>query len=135
MSSLGTPTYSVLVVDDDVDSLEVHRTVLEWLGWEVDTATHGLEALSKAYRNKPDVILLDLVMPGMDGGVVLDRLRGDPRTKSIPVIAVTGVPEWFHDHQVRESEFEAVLRKPVPSDTLVQQLVAALTNSKSRHRH
>ena len=112
----------VLVVDDDLDSLAMHRDVLQSAGFQVETAPDGVSALRACRRLKPQLVLLDLLMPGIDGGEVLKQLRNDERTKLVPVIALTGVPEWLQDHRDEAAEFDEILLKPVPQDLLVQSV-------------
>jgi CheY-like chemotaxis protein len=111
----------ILLVDDDSASLSVHRAVLEEAGFHVDTAGDGLAALRASRARRPHLILLDLMMPGMDGGEVLRRLRKDERTRTVPVVALTGVPEWLQDHRDAAAEFDAILLKPVPDGVLIQE--------------
>jgi two-component system, cell cycle response regulator DivK len=88
-------------------------------GFRVETARDGVSALSACRRGKPQLVLLDLLMPGVDGGEVLRQLRTDDRTKTIPVIALTGVPEWLQSHRSSASEFDGILLKPVPESLLI----------------
>jgi two-component system, cell cycle response regulator DivK len=111
----------ILLVDDDSASLSVHRAVLEAAGFCVGTASDGPSALRASRARKPHLILLDLMMPGMDGGEVLRRLRKDERTRTVPVVALTGVPEWLQDHRDAAADFDGILLKPVPDDVLIQE--------------
>jgi two-component system response regulator MprA len=82
-----------LLVDDDP---EVRRTLAEIMrerGLVVETAPNGPAGLRAASNRKPDVILLDIVMPGLDGGAVAQRLKADDRTLAVPLVAITGVTE------------------------------------------
>lgn len=112
----------ILVVDDDLDSLALHRDVLQGAGFEVETAPDGLSALRVCRRRRPQLVLLDLLMPGMDGGEVLKQFRNDERMKLVPVVALTGVPEWLQDHRDEAAEFDEILLKPVPHDLLIQSV-------------
>ena len=112
----------VLLVDDDEKSREIYRRILEIAKLAVETASSGVEALRFARERTPAVILLDLMMPGMDGGAVLQQLKRDDRTKAIPVIALTGVPEWLQAHREPALDFADVLFKPVPHETLVERI-------------
>jgi CheY-like chemotaxis protein len=88
-----TQTYG-LIVDDDPDALNILERIMVHVGLPAQTATDGLEAvamLKQAYENPPAVILLDLMMPGMDGFSVLAWLRSNPVTRRVPVIVVTAV--------------------------------------------
>jgi len=87
----------VLVVDDDNDNLGLVTHMLARRGYEVVTATDGVGALATVERERPDVILLDIVMPEMDGIQVLDRIRAQARSASIPIILVTA---RSHDEDV-----------------------------------
>lgn len=79
----------ILVVDDDVDSLTLIGKMLQRHGYDVATAPSGVQALQKVSGDRPDLIILDLMMPDMDGYEVCNRLRGNPDTKSIPIIMFT----------------------------------------------
>lgn len=113
-------TTHIVVVDDDLDSLTMHRDALHGAGFAVETACDGVSALRLCRTRRPQVVLLDLVMPGMDGGEVLRHLRNDERTRTVPVIALTGVPEWLQDHRTAAAQFDDILLKPVPPDLLIQ---------------
>jgi CheY-like chemotaxis protein len=82
------PRY-VLVVDDDPDAREIQATLARSLGLEVQTANDGVEAMKLVYERIPDLILLDVMMPNLNGFGVLAKLRSAPTTRSIPVIVVT----------------------------------------------
>ena len=112
----------ILLVDDDLSSLNMHRDILVGAGFAVETASDGVDALRACRTRKPHLVLLDLLMPGMDGGEVLKELRSDERMKAVPVIALTGVPEWLQDHRDASAEFDDVLLKPVPPELLIQAI-------------
>ena len=80
---------TILIVDDEVDVIQILDFKLKEEGYETITAEDGEEALKKAKKHKPDLILLDLLMPMMDGGEVARKLRDDTKTKDIPVIILT----------------------------------------------
>jgi two-component system response regulator MtrA len=79
----------VLVVDDDEDTVQIMATMLRGEGFEVREAFDGASALRSIDERRPDLVLLDLMMPGMDGLEVLRRIRRDPRHPGLPVILVT----------------------------------------------
>jgi len=83
----------ILVVDDEEDVLDVLRLVLAKSGYEVLTATSGMEGLTQAERQLPDLILLDIMMQQMDGWEVLKLLKLDERTASIPVVILSARAE------------------------------------------
>lgn len=82
----------LLIADDDADYRARLRHHLEPAGYEVMTAADGLEALSQVQAERPDLVLLDALMPRMDGFDVLARLKSDPATAAIPVVMFTGMP-------------------------------------------
>lgn len=79
----------VLVADDEPEVLQLVTTVLEMAGHEVVTATDGAEALAAAVETRPDVVILDIMMPRMDGLTALGQFRQGPLTKDIPVVLLT----------------------------------------------
>ena len=80
---------TVLIVDDDEDNLTIVSSFLLRGGYEVRIARDGPTALASVRQQRPDVVLLDVMMPGMDGMQVLDHLKLDPKTASIPIVMVT----------------------------------------------
>lgn len=89
---------TVLITDDEDDIRAVADLTLRMVGgWDVVQATNGLEAIEQAERARPDVILLDVMMPGMDGVTALRELRARPTTTEIPVIFMTAKVQRRHD--------------------------------------
>lgn len=80
----------VLFVDDEGDNLGVHELVLKREGYSVDLASSGKQALVAAISRRPDIIVSDIQMPGLDGFALCDRLRQDPRTSNIPILLMSG---------------------------------------------
>ena len=85
-------TRKVLIVDDNKVLRELFNVILSRDGFVIGEAKNGKEALEKVIRNKPDVIILDIAMPGMDGFAVCQRLRENSNTKNIPIIFCTAKP-------------------------------------------
>jgi Fe-S oxidoreductase len=115
--------YKILVVDDEPDMLTYLTTVLEDNEATTLQAMDGTAAIEMAKKENPDLITLDLSMPGMDGGEVFVRLREDPTTEGIPVCIVTGKPELrrlIYDKPHRPPE--GYLDKPVEEETLVRNV-------------
>ncbi len=113
----------VLVVDDEADVRTFLSTLLEDAGATVVTASDGDQAIALAAKEKPDIITLDLSMPGKDGVEVFVELRKNPATESIPVCIVTGHPEFrkvIYDRPVPPPE--GYMDKPVDEDKLVSTL-------------
>jgi CheY-like chemotaxis protein len=84
---------TVLIVEDNESNVALIRAMLLARGYEVRVARDGASAIESVQQRPPDVVLLDVMMPGMDGMQVLDRLKLDPKTTAIPVIMVTGKTE------------------------------------------
>lgn len=115
---------TVLIVDDDVDCRELHQTVLMWDGFRVVTAANGREALAALAAERPCVILLDLMMPIMDGLTFLrERHRILPNTDSVPVICVSAAGHDLTAEAIRQGAVNC-LPKPTDLDELCQVVAA-----------
>ena len=117
----------ILVVDDEDDIREVTRLSLELMaGWEVLDASSGREALRSAAAARPDAVLLDFMMPEMDGPATLRALRDDPATRPIPVIMLTAVSHPDELQRLREAGADGVIAKPFEPMELHLQVARAL---------
>jgi CheY-like chemotaxis protein len=85
---------TIMVVDDNPDIITIVRTILEGKGYNVSSAYSGAELLSSLEKDKPDLVVLDIMMPQMDGLEVLTRLKAAPETASIPVILLTAKVQY-----------------------------------------
>jgi PAS domain S-box-containing protein len=112
----------VLVVDDNVDAAQMLGMLLEEMGHDVQLAYDGLAALEAARMNRPEIVLLDISMPGVDGLGVAQRLRQDPVFKRVPIIAVTGLGNARDRERSREAGFDEHLVKPVAPEVLRSML-------------
>lgn len=111
-------TKRVLIVEDEESVRELERFILEAEGYEVVEARDGLEGLTKAEFKRPDLILLDLMMPDVSGGRMFDEMKQHPTTQGIPIVVVTGKPdahEIFDDTIGREN----VIMKPFEANGLL----------------
>lgn len=107
----------VLVVDDVAHGREIFAEYLEFRGFRVATAADGLEALDKAFELLPDIILMDLSLPQLDGWEATRRLKGDERTKTIPIIALTAHALASAHDKAMAAGCDSVVTKPcVPRD-------------------
>ena len=79
----------ILIIDDDIDTLKLVGLMLERQGYQIAVASNGTIGLSKASSERPDLILLDVMMPDMDGYQVTERLRSDPSLSHIPIVMFT----------------------------------------------
>lgn len=116
-------TKTILIVEDEEAVRELEKFILEQVGYEVMEARDGLEGLTKAEFKKPDLILLDLMMPDVSGGRMFDEMKRHPATQGIPILVVTGKPDA---HQIFDDQIgpENVIMKPFEAETLLGQIEA-----------
>jgi two-component system cell cycle response regulator DivK len=112
----------VLVVDDFQDAREMYAEYFAFSGFHVAQASDGAEALAKAFELVPHVILMDLSLPEMDGWEATRRLKADPRTKHIPIIAVTGHALTGFAESAAKAGCDAFVTKPCLPDALVAEV-------------
>jgi two-component system sensor histidine kinase/response regulator len=93
MNASATPAPRILVVDDTPENLELLESYLRSQGYQVFALPNGDMALRAATKDHPDLILLDIVMPGLDGYQVCERLKADPATREIPVVFLSALDE------------------------------------------
>jgi CheY-like chemotaxis protein len=121
-------TKRILFIDDELHVRQVVKVCLETLGgWNVLLAASGSEGLLKAITEKPDAILLDVMMPGMDGLALLQKLQENPGTKSIPVVFLTARLSLTEPQRFQELGVKGAIAKPFNSLTLVPQIANALS--------
>ena len=112
----------ILIVEDNSELLELQRLSLKEAGYAVVTASNGIEALKKAHTASPDLILLDLVLPELDGFAVCESLRQDPATASLPIIALTGLTSEFTKFAGMEAGANDYVTKPASLPQLVSKI-------------
>ena len=118
---------TVLLIDDEDDIRTVGRMSLERVGgWDVLEAPSGVQGLELAAAHEPDVILLDSMMPEMDGTATIERLKEDERTREIPVLFLTAKLQPVDRERYVELGAEGVLPKPFDPMTLPDDVAAAL---------
>jgi CheY-like chemotaxis protein len=105
------PAPHALVVEDEEDTRTVIRQTLERAGWSVAQAEHGRKGLARLAERRPDVIVLDLMMPEMNGFDFLDALRGNPEWRGIPVLVLTAMELSIEDRRRLSGEVERILQK------------------------
>jgi two-component system cell cycle response regulator DivK len=103
----------VLVVEDNEKNMKLFRDVLQAKGYDPLEATSGEEAVALATENVPDLILMDVQLPGIDGVEALGRIRSDERTASIPVVALTAQAMAGDRERFLDSGFDGYISKPV----------------------
>ena len=109
----GQPGPLVLIVDDNERNAKLARDVLRAAGFRTIEAATGGEAIAVATAEQPDVILMDIRLPDLDGTAVARRLKGDPRTAHIPVVAVTSLSLREGGDWLLEAGFDGYLEKPI----------------------
>lgn len=119
--------YRILIIDDEDDIREVAALSLETIaGWEVLTAASGAQGLARAIEHRPDAILLDVMMPGMDGPTTFRELRKNPATTEIPVLLLTAKVQSSDQRLFADLGVDGVLFKPFDPLTLHSQIASAL---------
>jgi DNA-binding response OmpR family regulator len=112
----------ILIVDDESDNRELLAVILTWEGFVVVTAASGEEALATVAQQAPDLILLDVMMPGMNGYEVVAKIKGDVATKNIPVLMVSAVTDRNARMRGLSAGAEDFLAKPVERAELVRRV-------------
>src|SRR5215207_9605688 len=119
MDQVQTARPRVLLVEDDGDGRRLYAFWLTEAGFSVKEAHNGLQALERAFESIPDVVVTDLNIPGIDGFELTRRLKQDPRTSRVPVIAVTGYAAFAADPgRAQRAGCDVVLEKPCSPEDL-----------------
>jgi two-component system, cell cycle response regulator DivK len=118
----------ILLVDDFADNREMYSQFLAFSGLRVVEAQNGHEALDKAFALAPDLIVMDLSLPGMDGWEATRRLKADDRTRAIPVIALTGHALAGHSKGAMDAGCDAFITKPCLPERLLEEITSMLKN-------
>jgi CheY-like chemotaxis protein len=117
----------ILIIDDEDDIREVAALSLETVaGWEVETASSGALGLARAIEYQPDAVLLDVMMPGMDGPTTFRELRKNPATSHIPALLLTAKVQSSDQRRFADLGVEAILFKPFDPLTLGTQIADVL---------
>ncbi|MDP3876454.1 MAG: PAS domain S-box protein [Methylobacter sp.] len=124
------PKFRILVVDDYADAAESLMMLLQSEGHEVETADCGMTAIEKAQIFRPQIVLLDIGLPDMDGYKVAERLRALPETRDAILIALTGYGQTEDRHRSQSAGFNHHLLKPLNFDQLKALLTAAIINTE-----
>ncbi len=118
----------ILVVDDEIDTLQLLRTILEISGYKPVTTLNSVDALALAEAEKPDVALLDIMMPRLDGFTLCKMLRLNPATRDLPVIFVTAYEALDLEDRRKEAGANSVIQKPINMDDLIKAISGVVHN-------
>jgi len=130
-TSNGQARPTILLVEDNKDNRLVYSTALEFHGFEVLHAGNGEDAVDIATQELPDLILMDIALPGVDGWTATERLRDDARTRPIPVVPVTAFAVEAARERARSLECAGFLTKPCAPSRLVDE-VRSILNAGGR---
>jgi CheY-like chemotaxis protein len=117
---------SILIADDYEDNRELIRLILEAAGYHVREARNGRECVSMAQLNRPDLCLIDLFMPVLDGWGTLAELRADPVMQSVPCVAITAYSDADRTRRDGAEDFDAYIAKPFKSRELLDTIARLL---------
>lgn len=134
MTPAGASAPLILLVDDYADNRAMYARYLAHAGFRVDEATNGVEALDKAGALRPDLIVMDLSLPVMDGWEATRRLKADPQTKRIPVLALTGHALGGHEREANAAGCDGYVTKPCLPEDLAARIQDMLVRSAPRRR-
>ncbi len=118
--------HRILIVDDHVTNIELTRFVLEADGLQVDAVLNARQALEQIRRQPPDLVLMDIQMPGIDGLDLTRRLKADPATRSIVVVAFTAYAMKGDETRLRSAGCDGYLAKPINVALFADQVRALL---------
>jgi CheY-like chemotaxis protein len=131
---MATPTVgsqkTVLIIDDQPFFVTMQQNLLKTQGYRVLAATSGADGLARAKQYKPDLILLDIEMPGMDGFAVCEKLKQDAELRQIPVIILTATQDIKLNEKAFRAGAEVTVLKSVSGERLLNMLRIALEKGK-----
>ena len=116
----------ILIIDDNPTNLKLAASVLKFEGYEVLAAENAFAAIDILVAAKPDLILMDLAMPGMDGLTLTRKLKGDPTTRELRIVALTASAMKGDDKRAIEAGCEAYITKPIDTRKLPEQIAEIL---------
>jgi DNA-binding response OmpR family regulator len=129
---MSTPNRHILCIEDEAEMIDLIRIILGRKGFEVEGASGGEEGLKKIYARKPDLVLLDLMMPDMDGWEVYQQMKADENTRDIPVIVVTAKAQSIDKVLgLQIAKVEDYIAKPFSPEDLLASVEKVLDRKKS----
>jgi CheY-like chemotaxis protein len=118
------------VVDDDPDALDIYRQYLTFVGMRVQTACDGVQAIQRAQMDRPDVIVMDISMPFIEGDDAAALLKQDPRTRSIPIIGTSAFGALARS-KARRAPFDAFYGKPLLPERLATIIAGVVSRARA----
>jgi CheY-like chemotaxis protein len=134
MNTIGgqpLPPARILIVDDEVDNRELLQIILNWSGFVTQLAASGEAALIDVTAEPPDLILVDLMMPGMDGYQFIASLKQKPETEHIPVIMLSAMNDSGTRKRALSAGADAYITKPIDRSELCEQVRGVLASKRS----
>jgi len=122
----------ILVVDDNLTNLKLAVDVLEFEGYEVLRAQNAEEAQALVKRSPPNLILMDIQMPGMDGLTLTRKLKAEPTTRDIPIVAMTSFAMKGDEQKARDAGCDGYVTKPIDTRKLTGQVAEFLERDKMK---
>jgi len=118
---------TIMIVDDELHMIELEKAILEAAGFKTITALNGEEALKTLEKKKPDLVILDMMMPGMSGREVCEKIRKNPKTRNLRVVFVTvAMFSEIGKEQLKNMHVLDYINKPFDNDELVERIKKAL---------
>ena len=133
INQLGTQAATILLVEDDALSLKLMKDVLEASGYKVTQAINGLDGLAAARQKSPDLIVMDIGLPGMDGVEATRTLKADATVASVPVLAVSAYAMPGDEERMRDAGCDAFMTKPLRFKDFVATVGQLLAEFSSAH--
>ncbi|MEK9148871.1 MAG: response regulator [Candidatus Desantisbacteria bacterium] len=124
----------ILIVDDDQDIVEILRALLETEGYDVIEAFNGKEGIDKAYQHMPHLILLDIMMPVLDGWQVCQRLKACKKTSNIPITIITAKNEQEDRNRAKKEGADDYITKPFQPEDLILRIQKSIRESDGSFR-
>jgi two-component system, cell cycle response regulator DivK len=121
----------ILIVEDFDDAREMYRDYLEFAGFRVETARDGRQAIEKTHRIRPDLVLMDLSLPVIDGWEATRLLKSDPETRRIPIVALSAHALAAEGERARQAGCDGFIAKPCLPPDLVAEIGRYLKNHSS----
>lgn len=112
----------ILVVEDNMLVQEVFASALQQLDCDVDTADNGQEAMERAYEDIPDLIIMDIMLPGVSGLDLVRKMKNDPELKDVPIIVVTTMAAAGDQQTIRDAGADGYLPKPIQIDRFLESV-------------